>query len=144
MKLEELLKQLEIFLCNETPYAILSIFKDRQDVGELYDMLKELQAYRIEDGKDEINASLPDNQLIDELRIGKATVRKKVLERGCTTYGDALMHIEGIFDEYNRQAFEHREDGFPMIQFDWKKEQSNYGGMILSYNLEVRLRKQVK
>lgn len=138
MELEELLKQLEIFLCNENQYAILSIFKDRQTVGELYDMLKELYLYRSMEGKDKINESLPDHQL------GKATVHKKVLERECTTYGDALRHIERIFEEYNYQAFEHREDGFPIIQFDCKKEQSNYGGMTLNYNLEVRLRKQVK
>lgn len=138
MKLEELLKQLEIFLCNENPYAILSIFRDRQTVVELYDMLKELFVYRAREGKDKVNEPLPDYQL------GKATVRKKVPERGCTTYGDALRHIEEIFDEYNRQAFEHREDGFPMIYFDCEKKQSDYGGMILNYNFEVRLRKQVK
>lgn len=144
MEIEELLNKLEVFLCNENPYTIPLIFKDRQAIGELYDMLKELQAYRIEDGKDEINASLPNNQLIDGLRIGKATVRKKVLERECTTYDDALRHIERIFEEYNNQTFEHRKEGFPMIQFDCKKEQSDYGGMILNYNLEVRLRNQSK
>lgn len=138
MKLEELLNKLEMFLYNENPYAIPLILKDRQNVGELHDMLKELLVYRTTEGKDKINEPLSDHL------IGKATVHKKVLERECKTYDDALRHIERIFEEYNQQTFKHRKDGFPMIQFDCKKEQSDYGSMILNYNLEVRLPHQSK
>lgn len=136
MKLEELLNTLEKILYNENPYGIPFMLKDKQAIGELYDMLKELYLYRITEGKDKINEPLPDHQL------GKATIRKKVLERECATYDDALRHINRIIDEYNQQTFEHRKDGFPMIQFDCKKEQSDYGGMILNYNLEIRLPKR--
>lgn len=136
MKLEELLNKLEAFLYNENPYDIPLTFKDKQAVEELYDMLQELYCYRAMKGKDKINEPLPNHQ------VGKATVRKKVLKRECITYDDALRHICRIIDEYNQQAFEHRKDGFPMIYFDCEKEQSNYVGMILNYNLEVRLPKQ--
>lgn len=133
MKLTELITNLESCLFGNLNYGIMSLLRDEKNISELIDMLRELLERRKADGSEDGDDALPEKFL------GKATIRRKYFERHCSSYEDAIHHIQGLIFEYNNKVVENEDKGFPKLKLDMNTEQNNLGSTSITLNLEVRM-----